>query len=193
MSFLKAAARSPLDLTSTRVTQPDASCLMAVSDRTALVWVLVAVFAVVAAFGFMQIWRARGLTGWTAIAPIFGLIAVVFAFGEHRKIFYRAQDRAVVTAWLGALSSREEFPLARAGKIVLSLRVERGSSIETSAKVTRWYDVSVAGQPALGFTVAGDRDAARAFAKRLAGVLKYAVEDGVEDDGIQRLPPNAGF
>lgn len=195
MSLSAAMIESSLDLASARIVEPRAGALVAVSVMTPGRAALAGAFALACLVCVGVAWRARttsvldALWPFGALAPMFALIAVVAFFGRQEKAFDAAARSAAVSAGLGPLDFHRTVPLPPRGEIRVSFTKEYSSSANKgTSKVVRRYAVVVAGDPALGFTVANDRAAARAFAAKLSTVLGYAVKDEVEDDGVERLP-----
>lgn len=193
--FLPAAIlESRLDLSMAQVLEPGPGRLVVNSTRNSGQLVLAGIFGVACLLCGLLVWRQWG-EGWLSalypfglLAPIFGIIALVVLFGEQAKAFHAGQHRAEVRAWMGPFRASRSYALPEQGRVRLTLRRERPSNANHSTAIaTRWYDVDVADLPALGFTVASDREAAQAFAGRLAATLGYVVQDEVENDGVIRL------
>ncbi len=195
MSLPDTMLESRLDLSAARILEPAPGQLIANSVMTPARGALAGAFVLACLVGLFLIWRQRSqgwlvaLYPWGLLVPIFGIVAIVILFGEQVKSFHVGQHSAEVRARLGPLRSTHSYPLPLKGRIRISLRIEQPSRVggHTTATVTRWYDVDVVDSPALGFTIASDRAAARAFAARLAGVLAYDIQDEVEEDGVTRL------
>lgn len=193
MPLPDAMIESRLDLSSAQVAEPAPGRLVVTSLPTPARRTAAGALGLLCLLFACLIWRQRG-AGWFAalyplgpIALVFALIAVVLAFGGHVKTLDAGRRQAEVRAWLGPLCDARTYPLPPTGQLRLTLRREAGSS-KTKAPSVRWYDLDVAGLPALGFTLPSDRDAARAFAARLSAALGYDLVDEVEDDGVTRLP-----
>jgi hypothetical protein len=188
---------SRLDLSIARIQEPAPGQLVVSSIMTSSRGIVAGVFGLACVLCLVLVWRQRSqgwlvaLYPWGLLAPILGVIAIVMAFGEQSKTVDAAARRAELRARLGPFGSTRSYPLSPKGRIRISLRRELPShaSRHTTATATRWYDVDIVDQPALGFTLASDRAAARAFAARLAKLLDYEVQDEVEDDGVTRLEP----
>lgn len=185
---------SRLDLALAAVSEPAAGQLLAATQTTAAGLTLAALFGL--AFAITVFFARRAAAdGWMwaiypygLLAPVFLAVAVGLAFGRHEKAF--RDKRLFLAASLGPWSKKSQVPLPEKGVVRVTFRREQNSSTGGAiARSTRWYDVDVDGVPAAGFTVAGDRDAARAFAARLAKTLGYKVVDEAEDDGVERLKP----
>jgi hypothetical protein len=194
MSLPDSILESRLDLSMAQVLEPGPGQLVVTATRTTGQLVLAGLFAVACMLCGLLVWR-QWREGWLAalypfglLAPIFGIIALVALLGEQAKAFHAIQHRADIRAWMGPIRAARSYALPEQGRVRLTLRRERPSNANHSTAIaTRWYDIDVADVPALGFTVASDREAARAFAGRLAAILGYAVQDEVEDDGVIRL------
>lgn len=194
MSLPDAILESRLDLSNAHVLEAGPGQLVVTSTRTSGQWMLAAIFGIACLLSGLLVWRHWG-DGWLAalypfglLLPTFGGIALVVLFGEQAKAFHAGQHRAEVRAWLGPYRDTRSYVLPEQGRVRLTLRRERPSNANHSTAIaTRWYDIDVADLTGLGFTVAGDREAARGFAGRLSAMLGYELQDEVEDDGVIRL------
>lgn len=194
MPLPAAILESRLDLSVAQVLEPGSGQLVVTATRTSGQWVLGGIFGVACLLCGFLVWRQWG-EGWLGalypfglLAPVFGGIALVVVFGEQVKSFHAGRHRAEVRAWVGPFRGTRGYFLPELGRVRLTLRRERPSNANHSTAIaTRWYDIDVADLTALGFTVASDREAARAFANRLAAILGYDLKDEVEDDGVIRL------
>ncbi|UPT73464.1 MAG: hypothetical protein M0D55_16565 [Elusimicrobiota bacterium] len=196
MSLRTYALESPLDLSLSAVTEPAPGVLAVATQMTSGRGVLAAALVVACLACAWAAWKNRVihpvavLWPWGLLGPVFGAAAVVMAFGSQSKTFDAGARTARLTASLGPLRAEKTVSLPASGTILLTFRRERGSSASgKSTPSTRHYDLDVAGAPGLGFTIASDRDAARAFAARLAKLLGWTVDDRVEDDGVERSGP----
>ncbi len=193
-SFIDSLLEAPLDLSMSVAAEPAPGLLTAATASSPARTVVAVALAAVAAFFLVSMWRHRALPAWTwawpgaVIVPFFGLLAVLLAFGRHEKTVRGPERRLEVAGGLGPLSWRREFPLPPGDVLVVAVERERGSSAGGGpVQVTRRYTVAAAQTAALSFSVANDRDAARAMARRLSVLLGYAVDDRAEDDGVERV------
>lgn len=191
--FLESLLEAPLDLSMSVVSEPAPGLLTAATASSAARGVFALVLAAVAAYFMVSMWRHRALPfyvwAWPGalIAPFFLLIALALAFGRHEKTVRGPERRLELSGGLGPLSWSARRDLPAGDTLRLTFAKERGSTAGGArAVVTRRYLVQAARTPGLSFSVANDRDAARALAKRLSALLGYAVDDAVEDDGVER-------
>lgn len=196
MSLISDVLESPLDLSITDFAEPGKGLLVATAKMTQgrMAGVIVcALVAFVMAFAAWRISRDNwfdALWPWGFLSPFFGVIAVLGAFGRQQKTFDVPAHVAIVTAGIGPLNFERRVALPEKGVIrVLFRRVQGSRAGGKGTPSTRYYDLDVAGLPELGFTVAVDRDAARAAAARLSAALQYTIQDEAEDDGVERVKP----
>lgn len=196
MSLVSDILESPLDLAITEIVEPGKGLLIATAKMTQGRAIGVAVCALAGLALAFAAWRISrdnwfdALVPWGLLSPFFAVIALVGAFGRQQKSFDAAARAAVVTAGIGPLHFERRVALPETGAIrVIFRRVQGSRASGKGSPSTRYYDLEVAGKPELGFTVASDRDAARATAGRLAKTLGYSVKDEAEDDGVERLEP----
>lgn len=196
MHLPDAILESRLDLSLAQVLEPAPGQLLVTSSMTPVRAVVAAAFGVACLACAFLVWRQRS-EGWLVagypfglLAPIFGAFAMLVLFGEQSKAFDASHRRAEIRASLGPLQATRTYTLPAEGRVRLTFRKEFPSNANhTTATATRWYDVEVADLPPLGFTIASDREKARAFAGHLAQILGYEVQDEVEADGVTRLKP----
>ncbi len=196
MSLASDVLESPLDLSITDIVEPGKGLLIATAKMTQGRMVGVVVCALVCLVMAFAAWRISrdnwfdALWPWGLFSPFFGVIAVLGAFGRQQKTFDVPAHVAVVTAGIGPVQFERRVALPEKGVIRVIFRLVQGSRASgKGSPSTRYYDLDVAGKPELGFTVASDRDAARAMAARLAATLGYTIQDEAEDDGVERIKP----
>lgn len=187
---------TPIDLSAARVVEPGPGLLMAATVMTPARMAAAAVFAAVCLIFAYLAWRNRTesvlelLWPWGLLAPFWGVIAVVLAFGSQRKDFDGKARMARLASGLGPLRFEKSVALPPAGFIRVTFTKEQPSRAggKATGSVIRRYAVNVNDDPELGFTAANDRAAARDLAKKLSAVLGYPVKDEAEDDGVERIP-----
>jgi hypothetical protein len=192
-AFVESLLEAPLDLSLSVVSEPGPGLLHVATASSPARTVVAFMMTMTAAVFIVSMWRHRWEPVWTwlwpggLIAPFFIALATVLAFGRHEKTVRGPERRLDLSGGLGPLSWQRSSPLPSGDVLLVTFEKERGSSAGGGpAHVTRRYRIAAAKTPALSFSIANDRDAARAFAQRLSVLLGYAVDDRVEDDGVER-------
>ena len=195
MAVLEGILESPIDLSLAHITEPGPGLLIATTRMTTVRACIAAILGLVCLAFVAHAWRNRAtpydiIWPHAVMIPVFGLLAVFLGFGHHRKSFDAAARTLEAAARLGPLSSSKSYPLPASATVKITLRKVYPSRAGGKGSMpTRWYDIAIPEVPAAGFTVASDREAARAFAKTLAASLRYTIVDEVEDDGVERIKP----
>ena len=182
-----------MDLSQAQISTPSAGQLIVTTRATTARTVLAAIFGLVCLGFAIDVWLNRHdlwdvILPHVIVIPLFGVIAVVFAFGHQQKAFDVTHRTLNVNARLGPLQWHQQQSVPMRTSVKLTFRKITSTGPHAAPNVT-WYYINVEGVPAAGFTIAGDREAARVFARTLADTLQCAVIDEVEDDGIQRITP----
>lgn len=181
-------ATGAIDLGLAEVVQPDATTLVVVAKANPTRYALAVLCLAVAAFTGWHTWRDYAAVGplglWPGIAivPVFGGLMLALVFFEQQKRFDAHTRTAVLSGRFLGLASRLTHVLPAQGEIRLSASVELTRSEPTGMRRVYTYQVDIADDAALGFTLKSDREAATAFAARLAQVLNYSVVDDLEPD-----------
>lgn len=181
-------ATGAIDLGLAEVVQPDAGTLVVVARANPTRYALAVLCLAVAAFTGWHTWREYtaigplGLWPGIAIVPVFGALMLALMFFEQQKRFDARTRTAVLSGRFLGLASRFDHPLPAQGEIRLSASIELTRSEPSGVRRIYTYHVDIADDAALGFTLKGNRDAATAFAARLAQVLNYRVVDDLEPD-----------
>ncbi len=133
---------------------------------------------------------------YALIAFVFTAVSIAMILGNQSISIDKSTMKAQISSSLGGMFKQSKvISLPQKGEIHLTLRLEKGvympssaSGLGSSSPRTRWYDMNLIQDGFLGFTVASNREEARAFAKKISEFLGYSVKDEVEDDGVERLP-----
>jgi hypothetical protein len=192
-TFKSSMLEEAIDLSIAQLSVPGAGQLVVTTRATTVRTVLAAVFGLVCLGFVIDVWLNRHdlwdvIWPHVIVIPVFGTIAIVFGFGHQQKAFDATRRTLNIDARLGPLQWHQQQSVPMRTSVKLTFHKITSTSPHSSAPVT-WYDINVEGVPAAGFTIAGDREAARTFARTLADTLQCSVIDEVEDDGIQRIPP----
>lgn len=176
-----------LDLSLAEVIQNTEAQFLVISIITPARMILAGIFGAVALYFLWQMKQGFAEMRWfslfpgVVIAPVFGIISIVFFFAYHEKQFLIKERRAVVQGGMFGWSARREYAMPMNGRVLIMLRKTLNG---TNAQISQYqyhYDVTVESLPAMGFTVAGDRAKAQDFAQKLAGALGYGMVDRSED------------
>jgi hypothetical protein len=178
---------NPLDLSIAEIIHNTDTQFSVVSVITPVRMILAAIFGLVALYFLWQMKRDFAefslLSLWPGalIAPVFGIISIVFFFGHQEKDFLLKERRAIVRGGIFGLHAQNEYPIPLNGRVVITLRKELNRTDSHVSQYQYHYDVAVEPLPAMGFTLAGDRPQAQDFAKKLANSLDYELVDHSED------------
>jgi hypothetical protein len=159
---------SPLDLSAARVVEPGPGLLIATTIMTPARMTGAVIFAGVCLIFIFIAWKNRTesvlemLWPWGLLAPFWGVIAVVIAFGNQRKAFDGKARSARLTSGLGPFHTEKTVALPANGVVHITFTKEQPSraSGKATGSVIRHYAVNVNDDPELGFTVSNDRAAA---------------------------------
>lgn len=188
--FLDSLATGSIDLGVADIVEPTPGTLCVTAKANANRYGLAALCALVAAF---TAWHTRrevqtigtlGLWPGLVIAGIFACLVLALLFYEQQKIFDAHRRTAIVAGRFLGMSGRATHMLPERGRIRLSASVELTRSAPQGMQRVYTYHIDVADDAALGFELAGDREAASAFAHRLARLLDYAVVVALEEDEV---------
>lgn len=187
---LTAILGNPLDLSVAEVVRHSDAQFLVTSILTPVRMILAAILGAVALYFLWQMKRDFAEASWFSlfpgilIAPVFGVISIVFFFAHHEKEFLVKERRAIVRGSMFGLSAQRDYPIPLTGRVLISLRKTLNRTEGHVSQFQSHYDVSIDGMPAMGFTVAGDRQSAQDFAKKLAEFLAYELIDQSKDPAL---------
>ena len=174
---------SPLDLSIAEVIQNSDTQFLVASIITPVRVILAAIAGAVALYFLWQMKKEFSEFGWFSlfpgilIAPVFGIISVVFFFAHQEKAFFIKERRAVVRASIFGLSAQREYPIPLNGRVLVTLRKTLNRTDNHSSQYQYHYDVNVEPLTAMRFTISGNRSQAQDFAKKVADSLGYELVD----------------
>lgn len=179
---------NPLDLSIAEVMQNTDTQFLVVSIITPARMIIAGITGLVALYFLWQMKRNFAEFSWFSlypgalIAPVFGIVSIVFFFGQQEKDFLIKERRAVVRGGMFGLTAQRDYPIPLNGRVLVTVRKTLNrTDNHTSPYYQYHYDVTVEPIAAMGFTIAGDRPKAQEFAQKLAHYLGYELVDKSTD------------